>query len=167
MWTELFCLFIQKCLQVLRIATLYFLNGLHCLFIFSLPEFHFFRCGVQLLDKCGSNGYLLLKLEVPFILYGLHMDVRRSTCSMREMSILRSIQELTMVRMDNHVCLTCSITNPSIERTCSCNGYMNLFHLINSSEGLGTEDVVLDVPDGFGAFIGYLSAKIFRLLLVA
>jgi hypothetical protein len=44
---------------------------------------------------------------------------------------------------------------------------MNLFHLINSSEGLGTEDVVLDMPDGFGAFIGYLSAKIFRLLLVA
>jgi hypothetical protein len=32
---------------------------------------------------------------------------------------------------------------------------------------LYTEDVDLDVPDGFGAFIGYLSAKICRLLLVA
>jgi hypothetical protein len=44
---------------------------------------------------------------------------------------------------------------------------MDLFHLINSSEGLGSEDVDLDMPDGFGAFIGYLSAKIFWLLLVA
>jgi hypothetical protein len=38
---------------------------------------------------------------------------------------------------------------------------MDLFHLINSSEGFGSEDVDLDVLDGFGAFIGYLSAKIF------
>jgi hypothetical protein len=44
---------------------------------------------------------------------------------------------------------------------------MDLFQLINSSEGLGTEDVDLDVLDRFEAFIGYLSAKIFRLLLVA
>jgi hypothetical protein len=44
---------------------------------------------------------------------------------------------------------------------------MDLFHLIISSEGLGTKDVDLDMPDGLGAFIGYLSAKIFRLLLVA
>jgi hypothetical protein len=44
---------------------------------------------------------------------------------------------------------------------------MDLFHLINSSAGLGSEDVDLDVPDGFGAFIGYLSAKIFRLLLIS
>jgi hypothetical protein len=29
---------------------------------------------------------------------------------------------------------------------------MDLFHLINSSEGLGSEDVDLDVPDGFRAF---------------
>jgi hypothetical protein len=41
------------------------------------------------------------------------------------------------------------------------------FHLINSSEGLGSKDVDLDVPDRFEAFIGYLSAKIFRLLLIA
>jgi hypothetical protein len=38
---------------------------------------------------------------------------------------------------------------------------MDLFHLKNSSEGLGSEDVDLDVLDLFGAFIGYLSAKIF------
>jgi hypothetical protein len=44
---------------------------------------------------------------------------------------------------------------------------MDLFHLINSSEGLGSKDVELDVPDGFGDFVGYLSAKIFRLLLIA
>jgi hypothetical protein len=48
-----------------------------------------------------------------------------------------------------------------------CDGYMDLFHLKNSSEGFGSEDVDLDMPDGFRAFIGYLSAKIFGLLLVA
>jgi hypothetical protein len=37
---------------------------------------------------------------------------------------------------------------------------MNLFYLINSSEGLGTEDVDLDMPDGFRAFVGHLSAKV-------
>jgi hypothetical protein len=152
---------------VLRTATLHILNGLHCLFIFSLPEFLYFRSGVQLLGKCGSKGYLLLELEGPFILYRLNMDVSRPSCSLREMSILCSIQELTMARIDDHVCLTCSITNPSIERTSRCNGCMYLFHLINSSEGLGSEDVDLDMPDGFGAFIAYLSAKIFWLLLVA
>jgi hypothetical protein len=41
---------------------------------------------------------------------------------------------------------------------------MILFHLKNSSEGLGSEDVDLNVPDRFGAFISYLSAKIFKLL---
>jgi hypothetical protein len=101
----------------MRIATLHLLNGLYCLFIFSLPELHFFRSGVQLLGKCGSKGYLLLELEVPFILYRLNMDVSRLTCSLREMSILLSIQELTLMRMDDHVCLTCSITNPIVERT--------------------------------------------------
>jgi hypothetical protein len=44
---------------------------------------------------------------------------------------------------------------------------MDLFHLINSSEGLGSEDVDLDVPDRFRAFIDYFSAKIFWLLLIA
>jgi hypothetical protein len=124
-------------------------NGLHCLFIFSLLEFHFFRSGVQLLGKCGSKGYLLLESEVPLFFYRLDMDVSRPTCSLREMSILHSIQELTMARTDDHVCLTCSITNPSVEITSSCNGCMDLFHLINSSEGLGSEDVYLEVPGEF------------------
>jgi hypothetical protein len=44
---------------------------------------------------------------------------------------------------------------------------MDLFYLINSSEGLGIEDVDLDVPDGFGAFVSYLSDKIFCLFLIA
>jgi hypothetical protein len=44
---------------------------------------------------------------------------------------------------------------------------MDLFHLINFSKGLGNEYVDLDVPNGFRAFIGYLSDKIFGLLLVA
>jgi hypothetical protein len=38
---------------------------------------------------------------------------------------------------------------------------MDLLHLINSYERLGSEDVDLDMPDWFKAFIGYLSAKIF------
>jgi hypothetical protein len=167
MRTKLFCLFIQKCLQDMRIAMLHLSNGLHCLFIFSLSEFHFFHCGVQLLGKCGSKGYMVLELEVLFILYKLDMDLSRPTCSLREMSILCSIQELTLPRADDHVCMTCSITNPSIEITSCCNGCMDLFRLINSSEGLGSEDVYLDVPDGFRAFIGSLSAKIFWLLLIA
>jgi hypothetical protein len=44
---------------------------------------------------------------------------------------------------------------------------MDLFHLIKFSKGLGSEDVDLDVSDGFEAFICYLSAKIFWLLLIA
>jgi hypothetical protein len=83
----------------------------------SMPEFHFFCSGVQLHGKCGSKGYLLLELEVPFILHRLDMDVSRPTCSLREMGVLHSIQELTMARMDDYVCLMCSITNPRIERT--------------------------------------------------
>jgi hypothetical protein len=100
MQTKLFYLFIRKCLQVLRIAMLHLSNGLHCLFIFSLPELHFFHSGVQLLGKCSTKGYLLLELEVPFILYMLDMDVSRPACSLREMSILCSIQELTMARTE-------------------------------------------------------------------
>jgi hypothetical protein len=56
--------------------------------------------------------------------------------------------------------MTCSITNPSVERMTWCNGCMDLFHLKNSSERLGSEDVDLDVPDGFGAFIDYECQKI-------
>jgi hypothetical protein len=80
--------------------------------------------GIYILDyylfwkiRVLHKGNLLLKLEVPFIFYMLDMDVSRPTCSLREMSILHSIQELTMARTDNHEGLMCSITNPSIERT--------------------------------------------------
>jgi hypothetical protein len=44
---------------------------------------------------------------------------------------------------------------------------MDLFHLINSSEGFGSEDVDLDVPNGFGAFIDHLSTKVLWLLVIA
>jgi hypothetical protein len=90
--------------------------GLHYLFIHSFPEFHFFSGGAQQLGKRGSKGYMLLELEVHLIFYGLHMDVGRSACPLREMSILCSIQEMIMARMGNYVCLTCSITNPNVER---------------------------------------------------
>jgi hypothetical protein len=83
--------------DVKRIVTLYLLNGLHCLFIFSLPRFHFLGSGVQFLGKCSSKGYLFLELEVSLILYELHMDVSRPTCSLREMAILHSVQELAMM----------------------------------------------------------------------
>jgi hypothetical protein len=68
-----------------------------------LPKFHFFSGGVQLLGKCDSKGYMLLELEIPFILYMLDMDVSRSTCSLRKMGILCSIQEITIARKDDHV----------------------------------------------------------------
>jgi hypothetical protein len=167
MQIELFYLFIRTCLLVLQIMALHLPFGLHCFLILSLPEFYFFSGGVHLVGKRSSKGYLLLELVVHLILYGLHMDVGRSACPLREMSILCSIQELTMVRTGDHVCLTCSITNPSVERMTRSNGYMDLLHRINSSEGLGSEDVNLDVPDGFIAFIGHLSAKVPELLLVA
>jgi hypothetical protein len=44
---------------------------------------------------------------------------------------------------------------------------MDLFDLINSSEGLGSEDVTLDLLDRFRAFIADLSTKVLWLLLVA
>jgi hypothetical protein len=69
--------------------------------------------------------------------------------------------------MGDHISLTCSITNPSVERMSWSNGCMDLFHLKNSYDRLGSEDVDFGVSDGFEAFIGYLSAKIFWLLLVA
>jgi hypothetical protein len=70
--------------------------GLHCLLVLSLSEFHFFSSGVQLVGKCSSKGYLLLELEVYLISCGFHMDMGRSACALTEMSILYSIQELTM-----------------------------------------------------------------------
>jgi hypothetical protein len=166
MQTKLFYLLIRLHLPVLRTVTLHLPNGLHCLLIFSLPKFHFLGIEVQLFGKHRNKGYFLLEHEVHLILYGLHMYVCRPACSLREMSILRSIQELAMTWMGDHICLTCNITNPSVESTSWSNGYMDLFHLKNSSEGFGSEDVDLNVPDGLGAFMGYLSDKIFWLLLI-
>jgi hypothetical protein len=103
---------------------------------------------------------LLLELEVHLIFYGRHMDVGGSACLLREMSILHSVQELAMTRTGDHICLTCSITNSSVERTSWSNGRMNIFHLKNSSERLGSEDVDLNMPDRFRAFIGHLCQNI-------
>jgi hypothetical protein len=164
---ELFYLFIRNGLPVLRAVSLHLLNDLHCFFIVSLPEFHFFHSGVQFLSLRSSKSYLLPELEVPFILYELNMDVGRSTSSLRKVSILRSVQVLAMAGTGYHISLKCSITNPSVESTSWSNGCMNLFHLKNSYEGLASEDVDLNIPDGFGAFIGHLSAKVLWLLLVA
>jgi hypothetical protein len=42
---------------------------------------------------------------------------------------------------------------------------MDLLNFKNSSMGLGVEDVDLNMPHGFGAFIRHLSSIILRLLL--
>jgi hypothetical protein len=44
---------------------------------------------------------------------------------------------------------------------------MDLLDFKNSSEGLGGEDVDLNMPHGFGAFIHQLNPVILRLLLVS
>jgi hypothetical protein len=44
---------------------------------------------------------------------------------------------------------------------------MDLLNFKNSSEGLGGEDVDLNMPHGFGAFICHLSSVILQLLLVS
>jgi hypothetical protein len=93
---ELFHLFIRTHLPVLRTVTLHLSYVLHCLFILSLLEFHFFHGGVQFLSQGSSKGYLLFDVEVHLVLYMLHMDIGRPACSLREMSILRSVQELIM-----------------------------------------------------------------------
>jgi hypothetical protein len=72
-------------------------NDLYRLLIFSLLELYFLSSGVQLLGQGSSKGYLFLEPEVPLMLYMLHMDVSRPTCSLREMSILCSVQELAMM----------------------------------------------------------------------
>jgi hypothetical protein len=64
------------------------------------------------------------------------------------MDILLSIKELAMTRMSDHVCLLSSITNSSVEGMSWSNGYMDLLNLKNCSEGLGGEDVDLNMPHG-------------------
>jgi hypothetical protein len=67
------------------------------------------------------------------------MDVGRSTSSFGKVSILHSIQELAMARTSDHVSLTSSITNSSIEGTSWSDGGMDLLNFKNSSEGLGVK----------------------------
>jgi hypothetical protein len=91
------------------------LDDLHCLLILLVPEFHFLSCGVQFLGERRGEIHLLLELEVPRIGYRLHMDIGRSTSSLGKVGIPRSIQELMMAQMSDHVDFTGSITNSSLE----------------------------------------------------
>jgi hypothetical protein len=68
--------------------------------------------------------------------------------------------------MSDHVSLTSGITNSTVEVTSWSNGGMDLLDFKNSSKGLGGEDIDLDMPHGFGAFIHHLSSIILQLLLV-
>jgi hypothetical protein len=95
------------------------------------------------------------------------MDVGRSTSSLGKVRIFRSIQELAMARMSDHVGLAGSIMNSSIEGASWSDGCMDLLDLKNSSERLGGEDVDLEMPHGFEAFIRHLCPIILRLLLVS
>jgi hypothetical protein len=60
-----------------------------------------------------------------------------------------------------------SITNSSIEVASWGDGCMDFLNFKNSSEGLGGEDVDLNMPLRFGAFISHLSPIILWLLLVS
>jgi hypothetical protein len=83
------------------------------------------------------------------------------------MVILPSIQDLAMTRTSDHVSLISSITNSSVEGTSWSDGVVDLVNLKNSSEGLWGEDVDLNMPHGFGAFIRHLSPIIPQLLLIS
>jgi hypothetical protein len=94
------------------------------------------------------------------------MDVGRSTSSLGKVGILCSIQELAMTRMSDHVSLTGGIMNSSIEVASLGDGGMDLLDFKNSSKGLRGEDVDLNMPYGFEAFIRHLSSIILRLPFV-
>jgi hypothetical protein len=94
------------------------------------------------------------------------MDVVKSTSSLGKVSILCSIQELAMMLMSDHVSLMGSITNSSIEVVSWGDGCMDVLDFKNSSKGLGGEDVDLNMPHRFRAFISHLSSIILWLLLV-
>jgi hypothetical protein len=94
------------------------------------------------------------------------MDIGRSTSSLEEVGILRSIQELVMTRMSDHVSLTSSITNFNVEVASWGDDCMDLLDFKNSSKGLGGEDVDLNMPHGFRAFLRHLSSIILWLLLI-
>jgi hypothetical protein len=97
----------------------------------------------------------------------LHMDVGRSTSSLGEVRIARSIQELVMTRTSDHVSLVGSITNSRVEGASWGDGCMDLLNLKNSFVGLGGEDVDLNMPHRFEAFIHHLCPIMLQLLLVA
>jgi hypothetical protein len=59
-----------------------------------------------------------------------------------------------------------SITNSSVEVTSQGDGCMDLLDFKNSSKGLGGEDVDLNMPHGFRAFLRHLSSIILWLLLI-
>jgi hypothetical protein len=67
------------------------------------------------------------------------MDVGRPTSSLGKVGIFHFVQELIMARMSDHVSLTDSIMNSSVEGTSWGNGGMDLLELKNSSEGLGVK----------------------------
>jgi hypothetical protein len=92
------------------------------------------------------------------------MDVGRSTSSLGKMGILCFIQELAMTRMSDHVSLTGGITNSSVEIASGSIGAMDLLKLL---EGAWGEDVDLNMPHKFKAFIHYLHPVILQLLLVS
>jgi hypothetical protein len=53
--------------------------------------------------------------------------------------------------MSDHVSLTGSITNSSIEVVSWADGYMDLLNFKNTSEGLGGEDADWNMPHGIEA----------------
>jgi hypothetical protein len=69
--------------------------------------------------------------------------------------------------MSDHVSLAGSITNSSIEIASWSDGGMDLLDLKYSSEGLGDEDVDLNMPHGFGSFLRHLHHVILWLPLIS
>jgi hypothetical protein len=67
------------------------------------------------------------------------MDIGRSTSLLRKMGILRSIQDLAMTRTSDHVSLTGSITNSSVEVASQGDGCKDLLNFKNSLKGLGVK----------------------------
>jgi hypothetical protein len=69
--------------------------------------------------------------------------------------------------MSDHVSLVGNITSSHVEGETWSNDCMDLLDLKNSSDGLGGEDVDLNMPHGFRVFIRHLHQIILRLILVA
>jgi hypothetical protein len=69
--------------------------------------------------------------------------------------------------MSDYVCLAGSITNSSVEGMSWSDGSMDLLDFKKSSDGLGGDDVDLNMSHGVRSFIHHLSPVILRLLLVS